>query len=219
MPAGSQEELLLPLFPLPNLVFFPQTRLPLHIFEPRYRQMVSDILSRDNRVGVVLLKSGWEQDYYGNPPIHSYGTIGQIEQAVKLDDGRFNLLVHGTTRYRILEVVSDDPYRTARVTLEPEVAVEPVEAYAQREWLAELSKRYIEFMPGQMDVPELETVGLDSLTNALIMSLDIELEEKQRFLEVDSVVARAEKVGSELQRRIEDLQFLSKYRRGDPGQN
>ncbi|MEO8218626.1 MAG: LON peptidase substrate-binding domain-containing protein [Acidobacteriota bacterium] len=219
MAAGSQEELLLPLFPLPNLVFFPKTRLPLHIFEPRYLQMISDILSRDSRVGLVLLKSGWEQDYYGNPPIHSFGTIGQIEQAAKLEDGRFNLLVHGTTRYRILEVISEDPYRTARVSVEPERAVEPMEAYAQREWLAELSKRYIEFMPGRMEVPELETVGLDSLTNALIMSLDIDLEEKQRFLEVDSVVARAEGVGNELQRRIEDLQFLSKYRRGDPERN
>ena len=70
MTALPDSEFLLPLFPLPNLVFFPQTRLPLHIFEPRYRQMVADAVASDQRFGIVLLRPGWETDYFGAPAIH-----------------------------------------------------------------------------------------------------------------------------------------------------
>jgi Lon protease-like protein len=67
MTALPEGEFLLPLFPLPNLVFFPETRLPLHVFEPRYRQLVSDALAREKRFGIVLLRPGWETDYFGTP--------------------------------------------------------------------------------------------------------------------------------------------------------
>ena len=95
-------EFLLPLFPLPNLVFFPRTRLPLHVFEPRYRQMISDAVAADQRFGIVLLRPGWENDYFGAPPIHTLGTVGQIEQAVPLDDGRYNILLLGAQRARFV---------------------------------------------------------------------------------------------------------------------
>src|SRR5688572_10864204 len=122
MEALPQGEFLLPLFPLPNLVFFPKTRLPLHIFEPRYRQMVTDALQREKRFGIVLLRPGWETDYFGAPAIHQCGTLGTIEQAVSLDDGRFNLLVHGDVRFRVLSEVTGEPYRTARVVASPETS-------------------------------------------------------------------------------------------------
>jgi Lon protease-like protein len=72
-----------------------------------------------------------------------------------------------------------------------------------------------------MAVPEIETVGLDALTNALIMSLNLDVEEKQRLLEIHDLLARAEKIGAELQNRIESLRFLAPYRRegGDPSKN
>ena len=220
MEALPQGEFLLPLFPLPNLVFFPKTRLPLHVFEPRYRQMVTDALQREKRFGIVLLRPGWETDYFGAPAIHECGTLGTIEQAVSLDDGRFNLLVHGDVRFRVLSEVTREPYRTARVVASPETSRTPEDAYAQREWLAELARTYLKFLPDQMAVPEIETVGLDSLTNALIMSLNLEVEEKQRLLEIDDVVTRAERVGNDLESRVESLRFLAPYRRGtDPSHN
>src|SRR5215207_9114354 len=101
-----QGEFLLPLFPLPNVVFFPRTRLPLHVFEPRYRQMVQDALDGDQRFGLILLKPGWEPEYFGAPPVHSTGTLATIEQAVPLDDGRFNIVVRGDARFRILDELS-----------------------------------------------------------------------------------------------------------------
>jgi uncharacterized protein len=214
-------EFLLPMFPLPNLVFFPNTRLPLHVFEPRYRQMVTDALKNDNRMGIVLLRPGWEADYFGSPPIHEFGTLGTIEQAVPLEDGRFNILIRGDVRVRVLDEISRVPYRTARVIAEPEQQHGVNEAYAQREWLADLSRQYLHYLPDQMAVPEIETVGLDALTNALIMSLNLDVEEKQRLLEINDLVARADKIGTELQNRIESLRFLAPFRRegGDPSRN
>jgi Lon protease-like protein len=220
MSAIPEGEFLLPLFPLPNLVFFPQTRLPLHVFEPRYRQMVKDVLEGDSRFGIVLLRPGWEADYFGTPPLFTCGTLGTIEQAVPLDDGRYNIVVRGDVRFRILGEVSRVPYRTARVVAEPEVEHEAQKAYAQREWLADLSRQYLQYLPDQTAVPEIETVNLDALTNALIMSLNLDVEEKQKLLELNDVVARAEEIGTELANRIESLRFLAPYRRtGDPSHN
>jgi len=213
-------EFLLPLFPLPDLVFFPNTRLPLHVFEPRYRKMVSDALESDQRFGIVLLRPGWQADYHGAPAIHRCGTLGTIEQVVTLEDGRYNLLVRGDVRFRIVDEVTRDPYRTARVVAQPQFTAASEDAYAQREWLAGLAKQYLHYLPNQMPVPEIETVGLEALTNALIMSLNVESEEKQKLLEIDDMIERAEQIGSELSSRIETMQFLQPYRRGtDPSRN
>ncbi|HEY0155717.1 MAG TPA: LON peptidase substrate-binding domain-containing protein [Thermoanaerobaculia bacterium] len=213
-------EFLLPLFPLPNIVFFPHTRLPLHVFEPRYRQMIKDVLEGDQRFGIVLLRAGWEADYFGAPPVHGIGTLGTVEQAVPLEDGRYNIVVRGDVRVRILDEVSRVPYRTARVVADPEKPRDPKEAYAQREWLADVSRQYLHYLPDQTAVPEIETVNLDALTNALIMSLNLDNEEKQKLLELNDVIARAEEIGNELTGRIESLRFLSGYRRGgDPSHN
>jgi Lon protease-like protein len=213
-------EFLLPLFPLPNIVFFPHTRLPLHVFEPRYRQLVKDAIEGEERFGIVLLRSGWETDYFGAPAVHEIGTLGTIEQAVPLEDGRYNIVLRGDVRFRILDEVSRVPYRTARVVADPELTREPHEAYAKREWLADVSRQYLQYLPDQTAVPEIETVSLDALANALIMSLNMDNDEKQRLLEMSDVIARAEQIGSELTGRTESLRFLSAYRRsGDPTHN
>ena len=220
MPPLPEGEFLLPLFPLPNIVFFPHTRLPLHVFEPRYRQMIKDVLETDQRFGIVLLRPGWEADYFGAPNVYELGTVGTVEQAVPLEDGRFNIVVRGDVRFRILDEVSRVPYRTARVIAEPDTGVDAAKAYAQREWLADLSRQYLKYLPDQTAVPEIDTVDLDALTNALIMSLNLDIEEKQKLLEMADVVRRAEEIGTELTNRIESLRFLSPFRRsGDPGHN
>ena len=220
MPTLTEGEFLLPLFPLPNLVFFPQTRVPLHVFETRYRQLIADALASDQRFGIVLLQPGYDAGYFGAPPVYACGTVARIEQTVTLDDGRYNILVHGETRFRILDEVSREPYRVARVVAQPQVEGDATAVYAQRTWLTELSQQYLHFLPEQGAVPEIESVGLEALTNALIMSLTLDVAEKQRLLETDDLVARAEEVGDELQGRIENLQFLAPFRQGgDPSRN
>jgi uncharacterized protein len=213
-------EFLLPLFPLPNIVFFPHTRLPLHVFEPRYREMVKDVMESDQRFGIVLLRPGWEAEYFGAPAVFEMGTLGTIEQAVPLDDGRFNIVVRGDVRFRIMGEVSRVPYRTARVIAEPEVERPVLESHGRRDWLADLSRQYLEYLPDQTAVPEIDSVNLDSLTNALIMSLNLDLEEKQKLLEMSDILGRAEAIGNELSSRIETLRFLAPYRRSaDPTTN
>jgi len=105
----------LPIFPLPDVVLFPRTVLPLHIFEPRYRAMVKDCLAGDPRLAMALLRPGWEADYYGRPPVYTIAGAGEIIQHEELPDGRYNILVRGTMRIGILEeVATDKPYRTVR---------------------------------------------------------------------------------------------------------
>lgn len=105
----------IPIFPLPDVVLFPHTLLPLHIFEPRYRQMVRDCLDGDRRLAMALLRPGWENDYYGRPPIYPIAGAGEIIQHEELSDGRFNILLRGTMRIGITaELPSDKPYRAAR---------------------------------------------------------------------------------------------------------
>ena len=217
LPAG---EFLLPLFPLPDVVFFPNTRLPLHVFEPRYRQLVSDVLAADQRFGVILLRPDWEHDYFGTPPIHRYGTLGTVEQAAMFDDGRYNVILRGDFRFRVLGEIDHAPYGVARVEAVPEAIGSAEAAYAERQWLADIARQYMLYLPGQTPVPEIATAGLGALTSALTMSLNLDAERKQRLLELDNLVERGEEIGRELTERIETLRFLEPFRRpGDPGAN
>ena len=94
---------LLPLFPLPNVVLFPNVFLPLHIFEARYRDMVADAVASDRMIGMVLLRPGWESDYDGRPPVFPVGCSGVVTHVERLPDGRYNLVLRGLERFQILE--------------------------------------------------------------------------------------------------------------------
>ena len=109
------EYLDIPIFPLPNVTFFPQTLLPLHIFEPRYRRMIANCLSGDRLPGVTLLKAGWQDDYFGHPPIYKTFGVGKIIDSRKLSDGRYHIVVEGQFRVRLVEEFPTDLYRTGRV--------------------------------------------------------------------------------------------------------
>jgi hypothetical protein len=107
----------LPIFPLPDLTFFPHTVLPLHVFEPRYRAMIHDCLARDRRLAVVGLKPGYEDSYEGKPAVHAIGGAGEIVQCERLATGRFNILLKGDTRVRIeRELPADTLYRMTEST-------------------------------------------------------------------------------------------------------
>src|SRR5713226_10007344 len=110
-PFGSRRRLrclvtmsdILPIFPLPNVVLFPTVFLPLHIFEPRYREMVADALADDRLIGMVLLKPGWQHDYEGRPPVYPIGCSGVMTHVDRTTDGRYNIVLRGLERFRILE--------------------------------------------------------------------------------------------------------------------
>lgn len=105
-------ELVVPIFPLPEITFFPHTILPLHVFEPRYRAMVSDAVGRGRRISVAHLKPGFEKDYAGKPPVHTVAGAGEIVNAERLATGRFNIVLRGDMRIRIVrELPTDTLYR------------------------------------------------------------------------------------------------------------
>src|SRR2546422_1775098 len=110
-------DLIVPIFPLPDVTFFPHTLLPLHVFEARYRAMVMDSLARDRRLAVVKLKPGFEASYAGKPAVHAVAGAGEIVSWERLATGRYNILVKGEWRVQIeSERPSDTLYRivTAR---------------------------------------------------------------------------------------------------------
>ena len=122
MPSSSDSPLLhfsgqAPLFPLPKVVLFPHASLPLHIFEPRYRQMTADALEGERLIAMSLLDSSADGDQI-RPPIHSMVGLGEIVAHERLDDGRYMLILRGLARARVVqEEPVDLPYRVARLEL------------------------------------------------------------------------------------------------------
>jgi len=111
------------LFPLPNLVLFPHVVQGLHIFEPRYRQLLTDALATDNLIAVVLLQPGWEEEYDAMPEIQPVACLGRIGWHEKLPDGRYNLRLRGLSRIGLTEELPTDKlYRLASAELIPDVA-------------------------------------------------------------------------------------------------
>ncbi len=100
-----------PLFPLPGVFLFPGTLLPLHVFEPRYRQMVDDLLDQRGWLVISAIEAGHEDKAAGSPPFYNVGGLGEIAGHNHLDDGRFLVTLHGIKRVRIKEIQSDKPYR------------------------------------------------------------------------------------------------------------
>ena len=106
---------IIPLFPLPNFVLFPGLSVPLHIFEPRYREMVSDVAQTHGIIGMMMLKGDWERDYYAYPDIYEIGCAGKIEGLSTLPDGRFNLILRGLSEFRVVREIRQRSYRLADV--------------------------------------------------------------------------------------------------------
>jgi uncharacterized protein len=109
-----------PLFPLPNVVHFPHLLLPLHIFEPRYREMVGFALDSDRMIAMALLKPGFASTD-GSPPIHDVVCLGRITAEQRMPDGRFYLVLQGLSRAQVLREASGErPYRVAELELHPD---------------------------------------------------------------------------------------------------
>ena len=131
------------LFPLPDLVLFPYAVQGLHIFEPRYRQLMDDALEGDRLIGMALLQSGWEENYHKRPPIHPMICLGRIHQEEQLADGCWNFLLQGVARARVeAEPKSGRLYRTARVQLvrDEEVASQQTAGLLRRRLAQEMCR-------------------------------------------------------------------------------
>ena len=107
----------LPVFPLPQTVLFPGALLPLHIFEPRYRAMIKDVLATNKALAIALIRETGERDAHRHPHIEPVAGVGLIIDHAELADGRYNILLRGRARVRLEELPFVPPYRRARATL------------------------------------------------------------------------------------------------------
>jgi uncharacterized protein len=182
---------LLPLFPLPNVVLFPNVFLPLHIFEPRYRAMTADAVASDRVIGMVLLKPGWERDYEGRPPVYPVGCSGVITHVERLADGRYNIVLRGLDRFRILEEHDDRSYRRAATETLPDPPLSAADRRVVHQHRAKLEAILAaDARTGEARIPR--DMADQDLVNALAQYLDLEPLEKQALLERPCLKTRAE---------------------------
>ena len=197
-----------PVFPLPNIVLFPHTSLPLHIFEPRYRQMTNDALGTDRLIVITLLKPGWESEYKGSPDVFPIACAGLIEEVAPLPDGRINIRLRGLTRVEILSFVQETPYRIASIrVLEDRNDAGGPGFKEEKERLVAACASLLQEMTGAPAHPlTLDgDVPFAVVVNTLCQNLDMRTETKQSLLMMDDVRERCRTLVEILNRRWREI--------------
>jgi uncharacterized protein len=179
-----------PIFPLAGAVLFPRAQLPLHIFEPRYRAMVRDALAGDQRIAMVQPKD------LGEPPgLFEVGCIGRIVGSEELDDGRFNIVLEGVSRFRIAaEADVMTPYRQVdadRSDFDDEEDAEPL-ASIQRAELEREARRYADALGYAVDWEAVSRLDDEMLVNGIAQIAPLDVGSKQALLEAADLAARTD---------------------------
>ncbi len=206
----------IPIFPLENVVLFPKVRVPLHIFEPRYREMTHAALSDHKRIGMVTTLPEHLQGNSDAPPIFKVGCEGLISSHELLPDGRYNIVLMGLSRFNILEEQApsqERAYRTARIERLDEIpasgALENDEIQLQR---GEVLERLTEWVRRTSDSPEqaiseelLQPFDDETFVNMLAQSIDFAAAERQALLECDAISQRMRDLNGLLRFRLSEL--------------
>jgi len=197
-----------PIFPLPDVTFFPHTLMPLHVFEARYRVMVIDALERDRKLAVVRLQPGYEATYAGKPAVHAVGGLGEIVSCERLATGRYNILLRGECRVRIeQELPTDTLYRVvrARRLVDGEAAGDAAPALARiraacRTLLGALA-RPADLLDTALAGGQAPGVIADRVAAAVLPDTDL----RQSLLETLDVTARVTRVADALESLVREL--------------
>ncbi len=212
--------MIVPIFPLPNVVLFPKTVLPLHIFEQRYRTMTREALAGDGAIVIVLLKEGWEADNLDRPAVHEIACLGRIETHEELDEGKYNIVLTGLRRVRIVREVEHSPYRLAEIELLDDPACDDHhdDVIKRRNHMAGLFARFTELATaGSHEAAELvPQLDFEALVNLVASTLNLPVEEKQSLLELDDPVHRCDTLIPVLQSQIEALVLIRAYQHLKP---
>ena len=188
----------IPVFPLPETVLFPGTILPLHVFEPRYRQLVAEHLVGTRVLGIVLLEPGWQKQYEGTPAAYRVGCAGPMEEVSKLPDGRYILKVVPKWKFEVVRYLQTEPYRVAEVReLDERTSDESLVATQQAK--SRLLGAYTSLaaaLEGRPSNPFSFDSSIDyaGIVNLACMHLGIDAEEKQRLLELHDVDERGRRI-------------------------
>ena len=192
----------LPMFPLPNLVLLPNTFVPLHIFEPRYRKLTRDVLD-GKRLMALAFQLGEEHEFDGPPPVAPIAGVGEVVMAQKLPDGRFHIVLRGRARVRIVrELVSDEPYRIVQaVTIPDELPTSEIELLdadaslrAQTVGLADALPEKGELLKQVVAAQGTPAALVDVIASTLIADARV----RQQLLETPDVGRRIQRVSAEV---------------------
>jgi Lon protease-like protein len=198
----------LPLFPLP-LVLLPNEVLPLHVFEPRYRQMLKDIELRRNLFGVSLFDQ--EQEGSDKPAVGSVGCVAEIREVSALPDGRSNILTAGIVRYRLLEYVDvGSPYLTGEVDffedeLEDPATVQPI-ADEVFELFERIARAAFQLGGNRGNFPEIPKTGPEQLSFLVTAAFNLDNTVKYKMLEITSTLQRLTKLRGILLQNVEKME-------------
>ena len=200
-----------PVFPLPSLVLFPDTIVPLLIFEDRYRVMVKDALEGDRLLAMALLKPGWETQYSGNPPFHDRVCVGSIVSHEQMKDGRYKILLYGLFRAEVEAEVEADPYRKVKLR----VTGDEVHDSQSRE-IDERLHRALDMIPGRRGrVGRLCRLAADvrgggggpgHIVDAAADAAELEPEDRYRLLAEPAVLSRFDLLISMLERKAREVE-------------
>jgi Lon protease-like protein len=185
------------IFPLPNLVLFPHVVQPLHVFEPRYCDLLEEAMATDQLIAMALLRPGWEDDYHGRPPLESIACVGRVVTHTRLPERKHNLLLLGIQRVRLVyELPVNSAFRRARVELlsdEYDAAL----ASGRGKTRSRLADLFRQVMPPneqaaqQLDQLLGQDIDLGLLTDIVAFTASFEVPLKQQFLSETNVDRRA----------------------------
>tara|TARA_Y100000590_G_scaffold429408_1_gene541957 strand:- start:1453 stop:2094 length:642 start_codon:yes stop_codon:yes gene_type:complete len=185
----------IPVFPLSNFILFPQTSVPLNIFEPRYIQMVDDAMKGERIIGMVQPK----RDNNLNPALYEVGCASKISGFNETDDGRYLIIINGISRFKIKkEIDSNKKYRKCNINFKEYSSdlIEQKESinFSDLKLIFKNFKVLFDRMGYQIDWKQLEKESVDKTINALSMTAPFTPEEKQILLETISIAERKEKL-------------------------
>ncbi len=189
----------LSVFPLAGALLFPGMHLPLHIFEERYRALINDAMARDRQIGMVQPKEA------GNhPALFDIGCLGKIIDIEALDDGRFNVVLEGVARFRIIEEIdASTAFRQVRAEIEDDQEIDEVLASAERAALEIESRKFADLQGYQVDWDSIGRLDDMAFVNGIAQIAPFDAASKQALLEIDGLANRAELI-------IQLLQFFGR---------
>lgn len=178
------------IFPLPGALLLPGMELPLYIFEPRYRAMIEDAMARDRRIGMIQPREDGPK-----PPLFDMGCLGHISHIEALDDGRFNIMLKGLARFRLIrELDVATPFRQIEADVEQAPGDDDVLAAVERAALEQECRRFADALGYVVDWTGVSRLDDASLVNGIAQVVPFDPAAKQTLLEADTLAERSERI-------------------------
>jgi hypothetical protein len=193
-------------FPLSNFIFFPNTNVPLNIFEPRYIEMVNDRMKGSRLIGMVQPKKNLKNSL---DQLYDIGCLGKITSFNETEDGRYLIILNGLSRFKIIkEIKSEKPYRECEISFndfQDDIKINKEEIkFSDLKLIFKDLKNLFEKRGYSINWGELKKQSLEQTINALAMASPFSLEEKQTLLETKNLNFRKEKLEEILKTYIID---------------